>query len=305
MNSAPEDRSHLVRVFLALAFGLTAIGFAPILVKIVTHESAFLVAAVRTTFSFLLLIPVHLAYRKNQPKREFEVKERVMVAISGILLGLHLISWIGSIYFTSIASASVLVCVHPIIIIVIERFVYKTKFRFVIWLGVLTAFAGSVILGYSDFDAEGTYADPFLGNTLAVLAAVIFAGYFLIGNRVRQNRNWIEYVFPVYGFAALTCLIALFIVEGFSIQLSGLVLLAGFGLALGPQIAGHGALNYAVKYISPTLLSTLILFEPVVSSTMGYLFFNEVPLPLSFAGMIVILLGISLTWSRRRSEKQS
>lgn len=305
MNTQAEDRSQLIRVFLALAFGLTAIGFAPILVKVVTHESAFLVAAVRTTFAFLLLIPVQLAFRKSQPKREFGRKEHILVAVSGILLGLHLISWIGSIYFTSIASASVLVTVHPIIIILIERFVYKTKFRLLIWVGVLTAFAGSVILGYSDFDAEGTYADPFLGNTLAVLAAVIFAGYFLIGNRVRQNRNWIEYVFPVYGFAALTCVTALFIMEGFTIELSGLVLLAGFGLALGPQIAGHGALNYAVKYISPTLLSTLILFEPVVSSTMGYFFFNEVPLPLSFAGMMVILLGIALTWSRKRPEEAS
>ena len=285
-----------------LGFGITAIGFSPILVKVVTNESAFLVAAVRTVFSFLLLIPVYFSSSKDSPKREISTKEHIWVAISGILLGLHLITWISSIYFTSIASASVLVTTHPIILIVIERFVFKYKFRPIVWAGVFISFSGSVVLGYADSGIEGTYSNPLLGNGLAVLASIIFAGYFLIGNRVRQNRNWIEYVFPVYGYAAV---VALFIVEGISFELSGMLLLVGLGLAIGPQIAGHGALNYAVKYVSPTLIATLILFEPAASSIMAFFFFGEVPLPLSFIGMAIILLGISFTWSKKKTPKTS
>ncbi len=301
-NVGGHDDFSKLKVYTFLIFGITAIGFSPILVKVVTNESALLVAAVRTTLAFLLLIPVYFASRKNEPKREVSTKEHVLVAVSGILLGLHLICWISSIYFTSIASASVLVTTHPIILIVFERFVFKYRFRPLIWIGVFISFSGSVVLGYADAGIEGTYANPLLGNSLAILASVIFAGYFLIGNRVRQNRNWIEYVFPVYGYAALTAVIALFIVEGFSFELSGMLLLVGFGLALGPQVAGHGALNYAVKYVSPTLIATLILFEPAASSVMAFFFFGEVPLPLSFAGMAIILTGIVLTWSRKKGK---
>lgn len=239
--------------------------------------------------------------KKNSEVRSVSKKEHALVAISGILLGLHLIAWISSIYFTSIASASVLVTIHPIIIIIFERFVFRTKFRGLVWLGVIVAFVGSVIIGYSDYDGNSDYANPLLGNSLAAFAAFIFAGYFLIGNRIRQKRNWFDYVFPVYGYAALTCVIAMLIVDGIQPELTVLVLLVGLGLAIGPQIAGHGSLNYAVKYISPTLLSTLILFEPAVSSVMAYLFFGEVPLLLTFGGMVVVLIGIVLTWTKSES----
>lgn len=300
MEVVDKEEYSKVKVYSLLAFGITAIGFSPILVKVVTNESAYLVAAIRTTLAFLLLVPFYFSSKKDAPKKVISTKEHVWVAVSGVLLGLHLICWISSIYFTSIASATVLVTTHPIILIIIERFVFKYTFRPIVWFGVLISFSGSVVLGYADSGIEGTYTNPLLGNGLAILASVIFAGYFLIGNRVRQNRSWIEYVFPVYGYAALTAVVALFIMEGVSFQITGMLALVGFGLALGPQIAGHGALNYAVKYVSPTLIATLILFEPAASSVMAYFFFNEVPLPLSFVGMSIILFGIVLTWSKKK-----
>ncbi len=298
--NATESFSKL-KVYGLLAFGISAIGFSPILVKVATDSSPYLIAAVRTSFAFLLLIPLYWSQKTNSEIRSVSKKEHALVAISGVLLGLHLIAWISSIYFTSIASASVLVTIHPIIIIVFERFVFRTKFRGLVWLGVIVAFIGSVIIGYSDYDGNAEYANPLLGNGLAAFAAVIFAGYFLIGNRIRQRRNWFDYVFPVYGYAALTCILAMLLVDGLEPEITLLVVLVGFGLAIGPQIAGHGSLNYAVKYISPTLLSTLILFEPAVSSIMAYLFFGEVPLILTLFGMAVVLIGIVLTWTKTES----
>lgn len=301
MSSVSPDSYSKVKVFLALLFGISAIGFSPILVKVVTHESSFLVAAVRTVLAFLVLVPVYYFHKRKAPKREVSGKEHLWVALSGTMLGLHLICWIASIYYTSIASASVLVTTHPILLIIFERFVYKYKFRTMVWVGVFVAFFGSVVLGYSDSGTESDFANPLLGNTLAALAAAIFGVYFLIGNRVRQRRDWLDYVFPVYGYAALTAVIALVVIEGFTFQLNGLLLLVGLGLALGPQVAGHGALNYAVKYVSPTILATLILFEPAISSVMAYIFFDEIPPPLSFVGMAIILAGIIMTWAKRRS----
>ncbi|RNC83351.1 MAG: DMT family transporter [Balneola sp.] len=304
MSTPTSGAYSKTKVYSLLIFGITAIGFSPILVKFATGESAFMVAAIRTGFAFLLLLPLYLAKRPELDKREVPRKEKIMVAASGILLGVHLICWIASIYYTSVASASVLVTIHPIALIVFERYVYKFRFPITVWVGVITAFAGSVVLGYSDFESDSIHQNPLLGNSLAALAAFIFAGYFLIGNKVRQHRNWLEYVFPVYGWAALTCAVALFIIDGVPTHVSGLVVLLGFALAVGPQIAGHGSLNYAVKYVSPTLIATLILFEPVASSVMAFIFFGEIPLPLSFVGMGIILVGISLTWAKKSDQKE-
>ena len=302
MNSTSREGFSKTRVYSFLAFGITAIGFSPILVKYATDGSALLVAASRTLFAFLFLVPFYFFQTKRGIKRDIPIKEKILVAISGILLGLHLICWILSIYYTSVASASVLVTIHPVVLILFERFVYKYKFRPVVWVGVLAAFSGSMVLGYSDYDSDSIHANPLLGNSLAALAAFIFAGYFLIGNRVRQQRNWLEYVFPVYGWAAATAIIAVLAIEGFPKEISGLIVLIGLGLALGPQLAGHGALNYAIKYVSPTLIATLILFEPALSSMIAYFLFNEIPLPFSFVGMGIILIGVILTWAKRSTR---
>ena len=297
-----RDYFSKIKVFYLLAFGILAISFSPILVRVATSSSPYLIATVRTGFAFMLLFPFYLSQNNNKGLQYLSKNDHFLVVISGILLGLHLIAWISSIYFTSIASASVLVAIHPIIIIIFERFVFRTRFIGSVWVGVIIAFIGSVIIAYSDFDGDTNYLNPLLGNSLAAFAAVIFAGYFLIGNRIRQRRKWINYVFPVYGYAALTCLLALIFVDGFKHEFTLVVALVGFGLAIGPQIAGHGALNYAVKYISPTLLSTLILFEPIISSFLAFFIFGEIPYLLTFVGMVIVFIGIVLTWTTSNSN---
>ncbi|MDZ7694833.1 MAG: DMT family transporter [Balneolaceae bacterium] len=71
------------------------------------------------------------------------------------------------------------------------------------------------------------------------------------------------------------------------------------GMAVFPQILGHGSMNYAVKFISPTLISTLILTEPIFATFLAYLFFNELPPATSFLSMLVIIIGVGLTWKRK------
>lgn len=285
------------KVYSLLVLGLVSFGFAPILVKLVTNYSALQITVIRTLFAFLFLVPVYIYQRQHEDKYVAPIsKEGKLVFLAGFCLGLHFLLWIGSLYFTSVASASILVTIHPIMLVIAERTIYKVNFPSTVWIGVLIAFAGSALLGYSDSNIDSDLANPLLGNIMAFTAAVIFVVYFMIGRRVRQNRSWLGYVFPVYGYAALTCLVILLVVEGIPDQIPVAVFLAGIGLAIGPQLMGHGAFNYAIKYISPTLLSTLILAEPVFATILAFFFFGEWPVALSFAAIFIIMGGISLSW---------
>jgi drug/metabolite transporter (DMT)-like permease len=76
-------------------------------------------------------------------------------------------------------------------------------------------------------------------------------------------------------------------------------IIIGLALAVGPTILGHGSMNYAVKYVSPTLLSTLILSEAVFAAIAAYFIFGEIPSLLSIIAMITIICGVTLTWSKR------
>jgi drug/metabolite transporter (DMT)-like permease len=286
-----------VKVLAALLAGLTAFGFAPILVRFASDTSPLVLVVYRTVFAAAMLFPFWIWLRSSE-QRSGKGKERLWIALSGVGLGLHFTFWISSLYYTSVASASVLVTIHPIIMILVERLWFKRGFAKTTWIGVLLAFSGSVLLGISDSQIEQDFADPLFGNFLALTAAVIFVIYLLIGQKIRKKREWIDYVFPVYFYAAASCVLVAILLGKDLFNISNIGIWAGAGLAFGPQILGHGSMNYAVKYVSPTLLSTLILVEPLLASILAFFLFAELPPIASLVSMAIILAGIALTWRR-------
>lgn len=293
----PSNQYSKLSVISALFIGLTAIGFAPILVRLAPHTSPLVLVVYRTVFAALMLLPVWLWTRNKQTSSE-KVQERWWIVLSGMCLGLHFICWLSSLYYTSVASASVLVTVHPIIMILVERLWYKRSFALTTWIGVLLTFGGSLFLGISDSQTDQPFANPLFGNLLALAAAVIFVVYLLIGQQIRKKRAWIDYVFPVYFYAAATCVIIAVVLGKNLLDISTIGVWAGAGLAFGPQVLGHGSMNYAVKFVSPTLLSTLVLVEPLLASVLAYFLFAELPPLTSITAMAIILAGVGLTWRR-------
>lgn len=284
---------------LLLSLGLLTFGLAPIIVRYATDVEPLVLASLRTGFASLFLLPFWLKRKREQAGLVKPAGYNLSLALAGVALGLHFTLWISSLHYTSVASASVLVTIHPVILIVIESLIFKKRFRPLVWIGVLGAFTGSVMLGITSDTQGGLFPQALLGNTLAFVAALCFVVYFLLGNKIRQHTSWIDYVFYVYTYAAITCIIlAVFWVGGIPV-ISKTALLAGILLAVGPTILGHGSMNYAVKYVSPTLLSTLILSEVVVAALGAYLLFGEVPAASSVLAMVIVMCGVGLTWTRR------
>ncbi|MCW9705249.1 DMT family transporter [Fodinibius salsisoli] len=299
-----SDQYSKIGVITALFLGLVAFGFAPILVRLAPNTSPLVLVVYRTVFAVLMLLPAWIWMRNKQSSPE-KAKERWWIALSGMCLGLHFICWLSSLYYTSVASASVLVTIHPIIMILVERLWFKRSFAATTWIGVLFAFGGSLFLGISDSQIDQPFANPLFGNLLALTAAIIFVVYLLIGQQIRKKRAWIDYVFPVYFYAAVTCVAVAVIVGKDLLNISTIGIWAGAGLAFGPQILGHGSMNYAVKFISPTLLSTLILVEPLLASVLAYFLFAELPPITSMVAMAIILAGVGLTWRREAHSPDS
>ena len=294
-----------IRVYLLLAIGILTFGLSPILVRFAGETDPLLLAAGRLLFSILLLFPFWLRSGSSPAEMKLQGVKLYWPILAGIILGFHFVLWISSIQLTSVASASVLVTMHPVLLIVLEYLFFKNRFPLLTWAGVLIALAGSILLGVADsggvYILEGAtslFPTAPLGNLLAFLAAVLFAFYFLIGRSIRQKTSWINYVFYVYVSATVTTLLTLCTLSGCPPELTRIAILISFFLAIGPTLIGHGAMNYAVKYFSATLLATLILAEAVLASLMAFFLFGEVPSMLSLFAMGVIVFGITFTWKK-------
>ena len=308
MSNSPQNEVPLTKVVTLLVVGLLTFGFAPILVRFATDVEPLALAAMRTGFSALILLPFWFPKRMKLRKMKSAGISNMLLIAAGVSLGLHFTLWIASLHYTSVASASVLVTIHPVMLIVAESLLFKTKFRPIVWIGVSIAFIGSVLLGLADETQMDQFPDAIFGNTLAFLSAVVFVAYFMLGRKIRQQTEWIDYVFYVYTYATITCLVLTFLWVGGMPVITGTSVLVGIGLAAGPTVLGHGSMNYAVKYISPTLLSTLVLSEAVVAAIAAFFIFGEIPSGFSLVAMLVIVFGVTLTWIKRmnrpRKEKR-
>jgi drug/metabolite transporter (DMT)-like permease len=294
--SAPTQ-SRPLAVYWILALGLVSFSFSPILVRFANDEAPALAIAVwRTVFAASLLLPFALA-RAGAEIRSLTPRERMLILTAGMLLGFHFVTWIESLYHTTIASASVLVTMSPIFLAIFGFLFLKERLTLRVSAGILLAVLGAALIGWGD--ASGGPSGSLFGNMLALTAALLVSLYLLIGRVVRQGTSWLAYVFPLYAVVALTTLVTALVRHTDLLEYSG----AFYGLcllmAIGPQIIGHGSFNYAIKYFPAALLGLLALLEPVGASMLAYLLFGEVPSPLAFAGMALVLFSIGLAMKRR------
>lgn len=288
------------RVYVALALGVISFALAPILVRLAGDVPALAIAVWRTGIAAAVLL-VPAAARVIPDIRQLPLREKSLIGVAGVFLGLHFIAWIESLSHTTVASASVFVTSSPVILAGLGYVVLGERLSSTTVGGILVAVAGAVLIGWADAGAVTLGQGALWGNTLALAGALLVSVYLLIGRVVRQEVSWLAYIAPLYATAAVTALVMAVIQDvpllGYSWSFYGLCA----GLALGPQLLGHGSFNYALQYMPAAIVGMLALLEPVGASVLAYALFGEVPPGLSLLGMVVVLAGVSVVvWRRNR-----
>jgi drug/metabolite transporter (DMT)-like permease len=227
-------------------------------------------------------------------------REIIFGAVAGIFLAAHFASWISSLAYTSVASSTALVTTNPIWIALFSFVVLREKLSKWLIAGVIAALCGSALIFLADYSRAASVAspNPLLGNTLALLGSLTVCGYLLIGRKLGNSSQpappLLQYLTVVYSASAVTllllCLASGSALTGFSIG----AWLALVGLALGPQLLGHSAVNWALRHVSATFVAVVILGEPVASALLAWLFFGEIFSTMQFCGFVVLLSGIYL-----------
>lgn len=298
MGAAPDaDVIRPRRVVPWLVVGVLSFSSSAILVRYAGEAPGLAVAVWRTGLAVLFLAP--FVWKKvGREIRRFSPKEGLMVVASGVFLGLHFVTWIESIYHTSIASATVILSTTPLFLGVLGFLFLRERLSPRLLTAIFCGIAGTALIAWGDAADQAT--GTFFGNGLALTAALAQCFYLLIGRVVRRRTSWMAYVFPLYAVAAVTTLVVALMegvpLLGYDPLVYGLCAL----MALGPQILGHGSFNYAVKYIAPAVLGLLGLSEPVIASILAAVLFSEVPDGLALTGMFIVLLSVAVVLLQRR-----
>jgi len=288
-NPRPVSQSRLM---LSLSAGIVAISCASIFIRCAQTQGmpALSIAAWRLVFACAVLLPWALIRFRGEilaiPRRELG-----LLAVSGVFLGLHFATWIASLDYTSVASSVVLVSLGPVFVGIGSWVLLGERPGLGMIVGLGLATTGSIVIGWGDL---GGGVNRLLGDILALAGALFVAGYLMIGRRARGHLSLTAYIAVVYGVAMVTLLVMVWV--------SGQPMLGftpsayGWAAALGlvPQLIGHSTLNWALRYLSATMVAIVTLAEPIGSSLLAYLLLHESITLATALGGIVVLTGIAL-----------
>lgn len=286
------------KIILVLAVGICAASTAAIFTRLAFDAAgtsgvglSLVLAASRLTIAALILLPSV----KKIPEVRLNSSAIYYAGVAGVFLALHFATWISSLSYTSITASTTLVATNPLWVTLFSWLWFKEKPSVVTTIGIGIAVFGAIAIGFSNTEVQTAASQPLLGNTLALMGACAASLYLLWGREAQRRGLSIGVYITIAYTTAAVVLLPLPLIFGSSYTgYPSNFYLCVFLMALFPQLIGHTSFNWAMRSISPTLVSLVILFEPIVSSLLGYLIYQEVPGVLEFVGAGVLLVGVAL-----------
>jgi len=305
-------KSHKAEVFCILA-ALT-FAFNGIVAKVVLLSGldAWHLTQIRVTGAFLILGSYYFIFKRHELKAtKSELPWLLAFGIVGVCI-------VQSFYFTAIQRINISVALiieftAPIWIVIWVRFVRKVNVRKEMWIAIVLAFVGLVLLAQV---WEGVKLDV-LGLSAAFVDAFALAGYFLIGKRLSATKSGGALTVWGMGIATVVWAIVLPIwnfpsdVLNKNMDLLGIFSgneLSGWLLVLWVIVMGTivpyilGLLGLGMLSASTT--SVIGMLEPVLAGLFAWWWLGEVLNGVQLLGAIIVLIGIYLA-DKYRMESEA
>jgi drug/metabolite transporter (DMT)-like permease len=210
---------------------------------------------------------------------------------AGVLLAAHFATWVPSLRYTSVASATAIVATQPVWVALIARATGHDVPRRA-WVGIALSLVAVVVLTGVDFSLEPR---ALVGDLLALLGGVFAALYTVAGAEVRRTVSTTSYTTVCYSTAAAALLVAC-LVGGVDLWgYSGRTWLQLLALTAGAQLLGHSVFNLVLRTTSPTVVSLALLLEIPGAAAIAAAALGQVPPLAALPAALLLLLGLAIT----------
>ncbi|NLY51802.1 MAG: DMT family transporter [Firmicutes bacterium] len=289
-----------INPIMGIWFGALCTSFAATFI-IASGEPPFVVAFYRLLFAVAFLLPVN-ALQGWDPLRQIRRKELLSCLIAGLFFALHLVTYIASLQYTSVASAGALLSLQPVFTALGAFIFLRERIDFRVKLGIALAVAGGLVVGGGDLLI--VTGSALFGDVLAAVSALMISLYFVAGRSLRQHLDIVPYLVVVYGSAAIvTAVISASLGIPLTISTTrGWIFLLALGLI--STAIGHGIFNWALKYVKASTVALVTLASPAAETVWAYIFLGQVPAITSILGGIIMITGAVLAVSGEKEEGQ-
>lgn len=221
-----------------------------------------------------------------------------MLALSGILMGLHWLTYFEALRLSNVAVGMISLFTFPIITSFLEPLLLKTPFQRIHLLLGLLVLVGIFFL-VPEFSFEHDY-------TKALAYGVLSAFVYSLRNIIVKSKtsNYNGSILMMYQMFTIVIILSpfFFIEENIDIMAQ---LPANLALGIITTAIGHTLFLYSLKKFSVTSTSIMSCIQPVYGIVLAIIFLNELPDSNSIIGGFIVLLSVILESLRSLKTSRS
>ncbi|MEU6366627.1 DMT family transporter [Streptomyces sp. NPDC046931] len=256
------------------------------------------IGAIRFTIAAGLLA-VMVRVRRNPVARP-EARQRRMIYLSGLLgiTAYFVLENIG-VELSTASDASLIVATYPLMTMLLELVIFRTRMPLPRVGGVLLATVGAFLVVRNGAEVGG--GERWLGDVLLLFGGLVWAGYNVLAKYAGRGQDSVNltYYQTVAGAAGFLLASCLEIGDWQSPGGTAWLLLAY--LAVACSVGGFLLYNYGLRHMTSSVAVNILNLVPVFG-VLGAVVINgeTVRLPQAFGGAIIIA-GVALGVVERRT----
>jgi drug/metabolite transporter (DMT)-like permease len=279
--------------YLCLAVGIISLGTSAIFVRWANAPGAV------TSFYRMAIACALMAWpfwRGRQARPALPRRELAIALLGGVLFAGDLALWTTGVVISGATNPTLLANTAPLWVGLGAYLFFGERRGRAFWLGLLLAFVGAaLILGLDALQAFSVG----LGTLFGLLAGLFYGAYFLVTQRGRRSMDSLTY-FWLAASSSTVCLAVLTLLLGQPFTGYSTFTYLNF-LLMGAlvQVVGYLAINYALGHLPASLVSPILLGQPVFTAILAGPMLGEWPTRWELIGGIVVLTGVYIVHRNR------
>ncbi|HET6817478.1 MAG TPA: DMT family transporter [Mycobacteriales bacterium] len=259
-----------------------------------TAAPTLAIAFWRNAMASGLLVPWSLVRHRDE-LAGLDARERRLAVVAGVFLAVHFGTWVPSLGFTSVSSATALVSTQPVWAALLARRAGHVIPRRA-WFGIVVAVVGASLVTGVDVTVS---TRALAGDLLAIVGGLFAAAYMVAGGQVRRSVSTTTYTTVCYLTTAVALLLACLVGGQQLVGYSGNAWLKLVAVTVGAQFLGHSLFNRVLRTTSPTIVSLSILFEVPGATLIAAIWLHQHPHPAAIPGLLLIIAGVGAVITTR------
>ncbi len=293
-------------IIAAILFGLNG-GVSRVAMGSGLEPEAF--TTVRVTAAALVFAAYAACFRRSALRRPRGSALLLVIALGLVGVAMMQLAYNVAITRLPLGIALLIEYLAPVFVVLWVRFVRKEPVRPQMWAAVALAVGGLAVVSrvWNGLQFDG------LGVVMALLAAISFAAYFLIG----EHNVGFDDPLRVILWAFIVATGAMNLVQPIweTPRLSGSTSLLGrldehsinplipiaMVVVLGTVVPFFLQL-IALKHLPASIVVVVAMLEPVIANVLGWAWFEETLTPVQILGAVAVIAGIVLAQTSRKIE---